>query len=144
MRLALFRGGAALAAAAMSLTFAACGDDVAPGNTDLAAPDLSVSHDLSNYDATAIPDLQHGPGTAQLVLADLVGTFYAGAATVPRAHILFPQQSFPQFSSDPQYIDATFSATPGQVHGCLANRYDIAGGVTPTPDEDVGAVTYTG
>ncbi len=152
MRLVSTRVGAALAATAMSLTFSACGDDTVATMTDLATPDLSANtnHDLSTQDA-ADGSTPQTPGTAQLTLADLVGTFITpgaggGETQIPFTHILFPQQSFPQFATADQYIDSDFSSTPGAVHGCLANRYDLTATppVAPTPDENVGVVSYTG
>jgi len=147
MRVVAIRGVAALTAA-MSLTIAGCGDDTTPG-IDFGM-DSSAVVDLSkNSDISTGPDLQRPLATAQLTLADIVGTFYKPAAgggeTAAQAtHILFAQQSVAMFASNPQYIDSDFSGAAGAVHGCTANRYDLGAGIIPNPDVDVGTISYKG
>ena len=124
-----------------------CGDDTT--GTDSGMPDFSMqaSTDMAVQDTGT--DAGPSPGTAQLALADVSGTAYspaAGGGETAHAftHLLVANQAFPKFAGSPQYIDSGFSGSPGSVHGCTANRYDLLAGPIPNPDENVGAVTYAG
>ncbi len=138
----------AVFAAALGFGFAGCGDDTNV-TVDMPIQDLSANHDFS-MNADLQPDMAMALATAQLTLADIGGTFYrpgASAGTespVPFAHLLFAQQSLGMFASNPQYIDSDFSTKAGMIHGCTANRYDLATGNLPNPDVDSGIITYTG
>jgi hypothetical protein len=132
----------------LGLGFAGCGDDVNIGSD--MAPDLTATvHDMA-MNADLQPDMAMALATAQLTLADIGGTFYKPGATagtesaVPFAHLLFAQQSLGIFASNPQYIDSDFSTKAGMIHGCTANRYNLAGGPIPNPDADAGIISYTG
>ena len=127
--------------------FAGCGDDVTQND---ASADFSVPGDMtmSNADHTVPPDIAQAKATAQLTLADIVGTFYTSVGgtenPAPLTHVLFAQQSLKMFASNPQYIDSDFSTSVAAVHGCTANRYNLAAGNAPAPDADAGIVTYSG
>jgi hypothetical protein len=135
----------------LAVPLAACGSssskhaDAAP-QVD-AAPQIDAAPMI---DATPPqPDAAPTPATAQLLLADVEGTFYIPAAgggeqALPFTHLLVPHQSLGMFATAPQYIDPDFSSAAGSVHGCLANRYDIPGGTFPPPDVNAGVVSYTG
>jgi hypothetical protein len=137
-----------LGVVAMAAAFAACGGDEGTGQ-DQGLPDFAVNHDMAVQHDLQTDDAGPPLGTAQLTLADVSGTFYTdngagGERAVPFMHLLVAQQSFPHFAGNPQYVDPGFSSSAGTLHGCTANRYDLAGGVLPNPDEDVGLVSYTG
>src|SRR2546423_6308362 len=77
-----------LVTSTLGLGIAACDDD-----TTNNAPDLSMSMDMS---ATVDMTMTGSPGTAQIVLADVVGTVFTPTQTAPRTHALIGIASFPK------------------------------------------------
>ncbi len=157
MRLSSMTNRAALAASvAASLTFSACHEDCeedgscAQNNQDLGALDLAQGPDLRMpTDGAVPPDLQPPAlGGGLMMIADVSGTYPAltdhGLALMSNTHIVLPWHSLPVNDVAPQYIDPDYSAVPGALHGCIANRFDRQKGPLPPDDDSVGGTVFAG
>ncbi|MFI5288049.1 MAG: hypothetical protein ACHQ17_00285 [Polyangia bacterium] len=135
------------AVASLGLLFAACDDN--NGGSDMSA-DMAVKTDfaMNNGDMTATPDLNPGPGTAQLTIADVEGTYPAGAATpaAPFSHLLFTTQSIPEQAGATHQKDNRMpgpGALSGFLFGCTADYYDGATSLPPSA-ANAGKISYSG
>jgi hypothetical protein len=104
------------------------GFDLAAGN----APDLTTWND-------PLPQ----PSAAQLLIADVAGTYYSqgtGATEVatPNTHMLFTSVSLPPLLVLDQYMDSGYDNN----NGCAWDRYDAQ--TQLMPDLDAGAITLSG
>ncbi|MFI5288051.1 MAG: hypothetical protein ACHQ17_00295 [Polyangia bacterium] len=110
------------------------------------AQDLSAMEDMSSPNrgdmAIAPPDLNPGPGVAQLTIVDLEGTV-PGATQTPYSHILFVTQSLPESAGEAHQKDNRVPGLGGFPFGCTADYYNA---VTSFPPSEVnaGEVSYTG
>jgi hypothetical protein len=86
-------------------------------------------------------------GSGQAIVADVFGTHYysvspdGGELAVPQTHLLTTITSFPATEAKADYTDLVIDT---KLKGCVANRYDVGAGDAPSPDVDVGTVTFTG
>lgn len=132
------------AVACLGFVFAACDDD--NGGTDMGVDMAVTVHDMAmnNGDMTATPDLNPGPGTAQLIIADIEGTYPApGGTSLPFSHLLFTSNSIPEQAGAPHQMDNRMPGVGNFLFGCTADYYD---GTTtfPASQTNAGEITYKG
>lgn len=133
---------------AFALLAAGCGDDnggTDSGNTQtdmaVATADMTVAADMTaTGDMTVLPPDMTVVYRPTILVEEVATTLLvngmpvAAKGFVPVVIASDPAKSKP----------SDFDMTDNLGLGCSANHYDIAGGDLPTPDVDIGTVTFTG